>query len=137
MQPDIIKAGALILRNKKLLIVKPYKHDFWIFPGGKPEGEEALEEALIREIHEEISVKTIGIPVQYSESPIEKAAGDPKERTCQIFAYLVDIDGEPVASAEIEMIHWLSREEFEKDTFNLGSIMRDNTIPQLIREGKM
>jgi ADP-ribose pyrophosphatase YjhB (NUDIX family) len=137
MKPDIIKSGAIIIRDKKLLITKPKTKDFWIFVGGKPEGDETVEQALAREVREELGVNIIGKPVLYLKSPIELAAGNSDGKTVQIFAFIIAVDGEPSASAEIEKIHWLSREEFNHESFKLGSILQKHTIPKLITEGKM
>lgn len=137
MKPDILKSGAIILKDKKLLITKPKNKDFWIFVGGKPNDNESLEEALKREIFEELSVNIVGKPNLYLKSPIEKAAGNKEGKTVQIFAFEVEIDEEPKASSEIEKIHWISREEFERGEFKLGSILQEHTIPRLIADGKM
>lgn len=137
MKPDILKSGAIILRDKKLLITKPKTKDFWIFVGGKPEKNETIEQALVREVREELNVNIIGQPVIYFKSPIEPAAGDENDKTVQIFAFMVEIDGEPKASSEIEKIHWLSRQEFEDGIYKLGSILQKFTIPKLIKDGKM
>ena len=137
MNPDILKSGAIILRDKKLLITKPASKDIWIFVGGKPEKNETIEQALVREVKEELAVDVVGTPSLYLESPIEPAAGKTTGETVQIFAFITEINGEPKASAEIEKIHWLSREEFEENKFNLGSVLRDHAIPKLIADNKM
>ena len=48
----IIKAGALCIDDKKLLIVKPESKPFWINPGGKYENNESTENCLRRELRE-------------------------------------------------------------------------------------
>lgn len=137
MKPDIIKCGAIILRNKKLLIVKPKSKDYWIFVGGKPESGETLEQALIREVLEELSVKVVNLSKLYLISPIEKAIGNKDNRTVQIFAFIVNINDQPKANSEIEKIHWLSRKEFECEKFKLGSVLHNHAIPKLIKDGMM
>ena len=55
--------AGLILQNDKLLICQRPKfkeHPFkWEFPGGKIKNDETNEEALIREINEELSINII------------------------------------------------------------------------------
>ena len=51
--------AAIILENDNVLIAQRQKGDFagmWEFPGGKIESGETHEEALIREIHEELNL---------------------------------------------------------------------------------
>lgn len=59
----IVAAAALIDVDNRILIQKrpegkPYA-GFWEFPGGKLEAGETPEEALVRELHEELRVTTI------------------------------------------------------------------------------
>lgn len=49
--------GALIFNNKKeILLVKPSYRDYWIIPGGVVEKSESLDQALLREIKEELNL---------------------------------------------------------------------------------
>jgi len=77
MKLDVVKAAGIIINNKKLLIVKSTKLDKWISLGGKQEKGESLEEALKREIKEEINVDVVGEPELMLVSPIMEAAGQP------------------------------------------------------------
>ena len=61
----IVVVAAIIRRNKKILITRRPKHvhlpDLWEFPGGKVEPDESLEDALQREIREELGIEiTVG-----------------------------------------------------------------------------
>ena len=134
MKPDIIKIGAAVIRNGKLLITKPYSKDMFIILGGKPEGNESDVDCLRREIMEEVRVKINETPKFYFASPIEPAAGRP-ELTVQIKIYLVELEGEPKPTVnDIEKVHWISKKEFEQGNFHLGSILRDYLIPKLIKD---
>jgi 8-oxo-dGTP diphosphatase len=52
--------AAIVRRNGKILITRRLDHvhlgGLWEFPGGKVEGEESLEGALLREILEELGI---------------------------------------------------------------------------------
>ena len=56
----IVVAAALISKDKKILIAQRPKgksmEDFWEFPGGKLEPGESPEQALVRELNEELGV---------------------------------------------------------------------------------
>lgn len=135
---DIIKVGAIILDGEgKILIVKPRGKDIWLFVGGKIEDGETHEQCLHREVREELNVNIVGTPEFYSKSPVEPAANDVLGRTVQIFEYLIDIEGEPKPSHEIESVHWLSKNEFLGNEFPLGSVLQHHAIPSLMADGKI
>lgn len=58
---DIRVAAAIILKNSQVLIarrpVDKHKGGYWEFPGGKIESSETAEQALIREIAEEVNIQ--------------------------------------------------------------------------------
>ncbi|MCD6583943.1 MAG: (deoxy)nucleoside triphosphate pyrophosphohydrolase [Candidatus Omnitrophica bacterium] len=100
MKPYLTVVAGLIRRGKKVLICQRKKDDIfsllWEFPGGKVEKGESLEEALIREIREELGVEIkvnrlvnafydenekMRIKVYLFESRIVK--GDPQPLECQ------------------------------------------------------
>lgn len=120
------------------MIVKRKGDEIWISLGGKPEVGESLEQALVREVKEEISCEVINTPKLYLQSPIEPAMGKPG-LTVQITAYLTEIVGEPKINPDdkTEMLHWLSKAEFENHDFPLGSVLELDVIPKLIAEGLM
>ena len=53
-------AAAVIEKDGKFLIAQRAKQDvlfgLWEFPGGKVEGDETLQECLVRELHEELDI---------------------------------------------------------------------------------
>jgi len=126
----IPSVGALIFRDGKLLIIRrgnpPYA-GYWSIPGGKVKWGESLEEALKREIREELSV----------EIEIEKLAGIVesiyRERDEVKYHYIIIdyfcriVSGEPVASDDALELRWISLEELsELDvTPTLLKLLRD------------
>jgi mutator protein MutT len=64
-KPDLTVVAALILRDSRILVCQRRRDDThslqWEFPGGKIEPGEAPQEALVRELREELGVEaTIG-----------------------------------------------------------------------------
>lgn len=47
-------SGCVIVRNNSILLLHRIDKDWWEVPGGKAEGNETLEEAVLREIKEEL-----------------------------------------------------------------------------------
>lgn len=136
MNPNVVKAAGIIIKDKKLLIVRSTKLDQWISLGGKQEEGESLEETLRREIKEEINVDVVGEPELMLVSPIMEAAGQP-DLTVQIHTYFVEVEGDITPSAEVSEIHWLTKKQYLEDTFKLGGILQHIVIPELIEKGLM
>jgi mutator protein MutT len=64
-KPELTVVAAVILRDSKILVCQRRRDDShalqWEFPGGKVESGELLQEALAREIREELGIEaTIG-----------------------------------------------------------------------------
>jgi 8-oxo-dGTP diphosphatase len=64
-KPELTVVAALILRDSKILVCQRHRDDThslqWEFPGGKVEAGELPQEALARELREELGVEsTIG-----------------------------------------------------------------------------
>ena len=55
-----------------------------------------------------------------------------------MYIYLIDdFQGEIKPSAEIEEIHWLSIDEYNRGDFQLGSILQQIAVPMLVADEKM
>jgi 8-oxo-dGTP diphosphatase len=52
------RVGALLRRGDEILLIHRFRDgsEYWVLPGGGVEGEETLEEALLREVLEETSL---------------------------------------------------------------------------------
>ena len=107
----IRKAAALIIKDKKLLIVKPKDKPYYINPGGKYEQGETAEQCLKRELLEELQINFISFKY-YKTYNFEKAAHADVPLVLEL--YFVDIVGNIAPFSEIEKVDWLSREDFER-----------------------
>ena len=131
---DIVKHAAVIIRDGKYLVTREKGDDFWKNVGGEIDGEETVEECLRREIKEELDVDVVGEPEYYFSTPVTDTESEPKRKLI-INMYKTEIEGEPKASSEIEEIHWVSKEEFEKGEMYITHQIRDYIIPRLIKDG--
>ncbi|MBD0373183.1 MAG: NUDIX hydrolase [Pyrinomonadaceae bacterium] len=52
------RAVAIITDRDRILVHRDERYDFWALPGGRPEFGESAREALAREMHEELGIKT-------------------------------------------------------------------------------
>lgn len=92
------------MRGSKLLVVRKKGGTLWILPGGKPEAGEIDENALRREVHEEL-----GCHVSWARHYMicYAPAADLPDTMVTVSCYLGEITGTPKASEEIEEIRWI------------------------------
>ena len=103
----IDKLAWLHLRDGRLLAARSRGKDVYFIPGGKREVGETDEQALVREIREELTValrpeslRRFGV---FEAQAHGQAAGVTVRMTC----FTGDHDGELRPSAEIEELAWL------------------------------
>jgi len=118
--------AAIIKKNNNYLIAKRNRDKYmglmWEFPGGKVEGSETFEEALSREILEELNV-SITIHNKIAE---EKYKDDEIDIVLHYFVCTIN-QGELILS-EHEAIEWVAKEDFDQYDFVAG----DGNITSLL-----
>lgn len=132
MKPSnmIEKVGAIIIQNKKLLLVSNNQQSFYWTPGGKLEPGETIEQTLKREIQEELNV-SIDSYTPYI-TYISDQEEDGKDR--KVYTFMVSYQGEIKLSNEITKSKWVSRSDIENQEILLQSGIKLHLIPQLIRD---
>ena len=116
----IIKKGNLYLvtqRNKD-----KYMGFKWEFPGGKVEANETLQEALTREIHEELNIN-----INIYEKIAEERYKD-SEINIVLHYFLCSIKDGVISLNEHEAMEWADKTDFDKYDFVVG----DGNITSLI-----
>ena len=110
----ITKVALAHIKDGKLLCVRTKGLELFYNVGGKPELGESLEDALVRESKEEISVDlkrdTIKFLVEFSGPGVDKAKG----KTVVFKLYTAQFDGEPKVSEEIEEMAYLDMNDLDK-----------------------
>lgn len=107
--PDAIaKVAWLRLDDGRVLAARTHGTAAFYLPGGKPEPGESDEQALVREIGEELGVTldpaTI-TPVLTVHAP---AHGKPPGSTVRLTCYVADHTGIPAPGREIAELAWLT-----------------------------
>lgn len=134
MKPDrespkssVEKCAAIILRDRKLLVVRKRGTAIFISPGGKIEPGETQLDCLRREIAEELRVEiTAAVPFGSFERPSAL-----EDITIRIHAWTTTITQDCVPGSEIEEIRWISGSEY----LPLGSVFAECVLPELVRRG--
>jgi 8-oxo-dGTP diphosphatase len=117
---EIDKLAWLYIRDGKLLSARSKNKSLFYLPGGKREIGESDEQALMREIEEEVSVKLITNSINYAATFKAPADGNNSDVMVKLTCYFADFEGELVADAEIEDIDFISYKD--KGRCSLGAI---------------
>ena len=134
MSKKIIRKSALILiRDRKILVTRSYGESIYLSPGGKPEGNETDEQALVREIREELNAEIDFSKLELYGKYEDAAANDP-EATIYLTLFRGEVIGDIKPSGEIEELKWVDS-SFNQNS--LASLIRKRIIPDLVKEGLM
>lgn len=115
-KPYIDKLAFIYIRDQKLLATLSKGQDTWYIPGGKREDGETDEQALIREVKEELQVDIIPesiVPYGIFEA---QAHGKPEGTIVRMTCYTALFIGNLQTSAEIEEYRYVPYEWKEKSS---------------------
>lgn len=130
---EIYKAAGIIIKDRKLLFTRAQDMDFFIDPGGKIEEGETAEQALIRELKEELSIDVNETDLEFFGKYTAEAANH-KGKTVHMKAFIVKKwQGEIRPDAEIEELRWLTSKV--PDDIQVGSIFGGKVLPRLHEMG--
>lgn len=120
-----IAVKAIITRGDKFLAIKRSAYceneiGEWDLPGGRLEFGETPEEALIREIREEVGMSVTIKKILYTWSFIRNEVN----QTVGLTYWVETEDSSPVLSSEHTEFAWVGKNDYEKWGFSQG-ILRD------------
>lgn len=126
--------GTIFLKDNKLLLVKPTRRPTYQMVGGKVEEGETIEEAAIRECHEELGKNAI-----FNESKFtflmdfdEIASSDNKTKIhFYLFIYNGNLEGKLEESDEIGEFIWYGTSMGDN---MLSNTLKHKVIPYCIKE---
>lgn len=114
-------ARAIIIKDKKLLLVTGYNAGYYWTPGGGIEEGESPEQALRREVQEELGAKIVSfkryVTFQYN--------------TQHVTAFTVEMGDNFTVGNEITDFVWYQR----GDDIKVAGRLRHKLIPELMRNG--
>lgn len=103
----IDKLAWVRIENRRLLCARSRAKDAYFLPGGKREAGESDEEALLREVREELSVDLRRDSIRPLHVFEAQAHGRPEGVIVRMTCFTADYNGELRPDAEIEEIAWL------------------------------
>lgn len=129
----IDKVGGIILNDKKILVQRKKNNRVeCIIPGGKRENNETDFETLKRELYEELNVELISAEFLGGYDDIAVFSNKP----IHVQAYIANIKGKIKCNNEIKEVLWIDK-DYKKKGIEVGSILGDYVIPELIEKGLM
>ncbi len=131
-QTYIDKLAYILIKDGKVLTTLSKGKDTWYIPGGKREGDETDNEALIREVEEELTVSLKPETIRHYGTFEAQAHGRPEGTIVRMTCYKADYEGELAASSEIEDFAFVGYEWKEKSSVVDGLIFDDLKAKNLI-----
>lgn len=102
----IDKLAWIEIKDNAILLTKSFGKDKYYIPGGKRESGETDEQALVREIHEELSVMIDKSSLNFIGVFEAQAHAQPEGIFVRMTCYSGNYLGELRANSEIEAIKW-------------------------------
>jgi 8-oxo-dGTP diphosphatase len=109
----IDKLAWIHIQDKQLLGTRSKGIDTYYIPGGKRQAGESDEQALVREIKEELNVSLLPKTLQLFGQFEAQAHGKPEGVMVKMTCYYAQYEGEIEASCEIEEVYWLKHKDRE------------------------
>jgi len=128
MLPERI--AAIIIKDKKILLVTGYEEKFYWTPGGKIEEGEEQESCLKRELLEELGIEPVSVKHYMTFTlPNEIKGGEQTNHY-----YLVQYKGIIKPDKELTKTIWYSKQNFLDKNPQVSKGIRDCLIPKLIED---
>lgn len=106
----IDKLAYIYIKDRKILTTLSRGKDTWYIPGGKREAGESDEEALIREVKEELTVDLKPETIKHFGTFEAQAHSHPKGTMVRMTCYIAEFEGVLQPSSEIEKIDFFDYE---------------------------
>ena len=127
------KYALCVIRDNRLLVLKESDNELYLLPGGRAKPGESGEQALSRELKEELGVDLDTSSLRHIGTFEDIAAGEEDARV-HIELYLGDFSGEMKPSSEVERLVWFARDD---DWSRLAPVTRNKILPALLEQGLM
>ena len=119
----IDKLAWIYIVDNKLLLVRSHNKTHFYLPGGKRDLGESDQQALVREISEELSVDLLESTIRPIGVYIGPADGKTDGTQVQLSCYSADYHGELKPAQEIAELGWFSYENMEKVSVAAQQVM--------------
>jgi mutator protein MutT len=126
---DIHKAAGILLQDGKLLVTRTSGKDFFMSPGGKVEPGETPQQALVRELKEELAIEVrIEDLAEFGTFYAEATGQENKTLKMEVLTVMA-WKGIIMPSSEVAEIRWMDSSSVGDIT--LSSIFLHDVLPTL------
>lgn len=124
----IYKIAAVVIQDNKFLLVRKNESKFWTSLGGHPEEGETEEQALMREIKEEMGCDA---KIERKLGDFEAKAGE-DDAIVRLSTYLVILEG-PIIFEDPELAEYrFFDKDFQNSNIVIPNSIRDGVLPYCI-----
>ncbi|WP_314148378.1 NUDIX domain-containing protein [uncultured Leifsonia sp.] len=112
--PPLLVAAVALVRDRRVLMVTARDRDVYYMPGGKIDAGETAAEGAAREAREEVSLVLDPADLAELFEVRTQAHGEPDGREVHMRVFRAETDAEPVASAEVGALHWVTTADADR-----------------------
>jgi 8-oxo-dGTP pyrophosphatase MutT (NUDIX family) len=116
MAAYIDKLAWIHIVDRRILSTRSIGKDTYYIPGGKREERETDQEALIREVKEELTIDLAPETIQFVGQFEAQAHGKPEGTVVRMTCYTASYIGEIKPDSEIEEIVWFQHRDKDKSS---------------------
>lgn len=118
----IDKLALILVRERKQLVARSRGKAAFFTPGGKREGAESDEDALVRECREELTIDIMRDTIKPYGVFEAQAHGKPEGTMVRMTCFTADFAGELQASEEVEELKWIAS-DFPENQLSVTGLM--------------
>src|SRR5271167_3898231 len=120
---QLITAGLVVIKNRKLLLAFSKNKKAWYLPGGKIDEEESTLAALIREIKEELNILLKNEELKFYTHISAPAFGEYPEIIMEQDCFFHDLLLTPIPNVEIKSLKYFDRDSYRSETQVPGVVL--------------
>lgn len=129
----ILAAALLVVHEGKLLLAFSQRKNAWYLPGGKIDPGESAEDALVREIREELNCNLQSDQLGWFMEVVAPAFGEPPGYYIRQQCFFYHGDLHPEASGEISALRFFAREGYLRERVQVTGVLM--VLDELKKEG--
>lgn len=131
---SMLVSASVVTRGKKLLVERSPGRgkNIFVAPGGKLEKDETHEQALVRELKEEMNIDVKESDIELFSVDEAEAANNPGQKVIMKTYLVKKWKGKIQPGAEVEELAWVTTKDIGRKP--IGSIFEHSIMPELKKQ---